>query len=211
MHGGRRGIRTPDPLGVNEMRYRYAIRPLTTTPNGREGGALPFLGRRFREVLAGMTRLELAASALTGQRSNQLSYTPTETLRFPARNELELYLKINRESRAEETISLVNFPFETVVHTIAPHAKVAIYPNALPAKPLPRAGDEEAIVFSGNMEYHPNFTAVRFFRREHLAAAARTLAAAGVAAGGEQSGGGPAIYRGRWANRGGRIRTRRGK
>ena len=25
--GGRRGIRTPDPLGVNEMRYRYAIRP----------------------------------------------------------------------------------------------------------------------------------------------------------------------------------------
>ena len=51
------------------------------------------------------------------------------------------------------------------VHTIAPHAKVAIYPNALPAKPLPRAGDEEAIVFSGNMEYHPNFTAVRFFRQ----------------------------------------------
>lgn len=27
--------------------------------------------------MAGMTRLELAASALTGQRSNQLSYTPT--------------------------------------------------------------------------------------------------------------------------------------
>ena|GEM_PF-2791645 len=27
-------------------------------------------------VKAGMTRLELAASAVTGQRSNQLSYTP---------------------------------------------------------------------------------------------------------------------------------------
>ena len=32
--------------------------------------------------------------------------------------------------------------------------------------PLPPAGDEEAIVFSGNMEYHPNVTAVRFFRQE---------------------------------------------
>jgi len=53
-----------------------------------------------------------------------------------------------------------------IVRTIAPHATVAIYPNALPAKALPEAGDEEAVVFSGNMEYHPNFTAVRFFRRE---------------------------------------------
>ena len=53
-----------------------------------------------------------------------------------------------------------------VVHTIAPDATVAVYPNALPAQPLPPAGDEEAVVFSGNMEYHPNFTAVRFFRRE---------------------------------------------
>ena len=44
--------------------------------------------------------------------------------------------------------------------------RVAVYPNALPATPLPPAGDEEAIVFSGNMEYHPNLTAVRFFRRE---------------------------------------------
>ena len=31
---------------------------------------------------AGMTRLELAASAVTGQRSNQLSYTPVRTKRI---------------------------------------------------------------------------------------------------------------------------------
>jgi glycosyltransferase involved in cell wall biosynthesis len=49
---------------------------------------------------------------------------------------------------------------------IAPQARIAVYPNALPPTPLPAAGDEEAIVFSGNMEYHPNVTAVRFFRRE---------------------------------------------
>jgi glycosyltransferase involved in cell wall biosynthesis len=49
---------------------------------------------------------------------------------------------------------------------IAPQARVAVYPNALPPTPLPVAGDEEAIVFSGNMEYHPNLAAVRFFRRD---------------------------------------------
>ncbi len=48
---------------------------------------------------------------------------------------------------------------------IAPQARVAVYPNALPLGPRPPHLDEEAIVFSGNMEYHPNRTAVRFFRR----------------------------------------------
>ena len=53
-----------------------------------------------------------------------------------------------------------------LARAIAPQATVAVYPNALPPTPLPPAGDEEAIVFSGNMEYHPNVTAVRFFRQE---------------------------------------------
>jgi glycosyltransferase involved in cell wall biosynthesis len=50
--------------------------------------------------------------------------------------------------------------------SIAPDARVAVYPNAIPTVAVPPAGDEEAIVFSGNMEYHPNRTAVRFFRRD---------------------------------------------
>jgi polysaccharide biosynthesis protein PslH len=53
-----------------------------------------------------------------------------------------------------------------LVRDLAPQARVVVYPNALPPTPLPVAGDEESIVFSGNMEYHPNLTAVRFFRRE---------------------------------------------
>ena len=53
-----------------------------------------------------------------------------------------------------------------LARAIAPNASFAVYPNALPPTPLPAAGDEEAIVFSGNMEYHPNVTAVRFFRLE---------------------------------------------
>lgn len=52
------------------------------------------------------------------------------------------------------------------VRTIAPGARVTVYPNALPSTPLPAQLDEEAVVFSGNMEYHPNVTAVCFFREQ---------------------------------------------
>ncbi len=53
-----------------------------------------------------------------------------------------------------------------VLRSVAPHAKIAVYPNALPATPMPECESDEAVVFSGNMEYHPNISAVRFFRRE---------------------------------------------
>jgi len=53
-----------------------------------------------------------------------------------------------------------------LVHAIAPGARVSVYPNSLPAIPRPPHADEEAIVFSGNMEYHPNLAGVRFFRSQ---------------------------------------------
>jgi glycosyltransferase involved in cell wall biosynthesis len=49
---------------------------------------------------------------------------------------------------------------------IAPGACISVYPNAIPSTALPPRGDEEVVVFSGNMEYHPNRSAVRFFRTE---------------------------------------------
>ena len=49
---------------------------------------------------------------------------------------------------------------------IAPGANVRVYPNAIPSRPLPSETRRRVIVFSGNMEYHPNRAAVRFFRRE---------------------------------------------
>jgi len=52
------------------------------------------------------------------------------------------------------------------VGRIAADAHTSVYPNALPAMPQPPHIDEEAVVFSGNLEYHPNRTAVRYFRRE---------------------------------------------
>ncbi len=46
------------------------------------------------------------------------------------------------------------------------HKDVYIYPNALPLIPLPESPEDPCIVFSGNMEYHPNMEAVRWFHRE---------------------------------------------
>jgi glycosyltransferase involved in cell wall biosynthesis len=52
------------------------------------------------------------------------------------------------------------------VLTLAPQAQVTVYPNAIPLPPLPTTSQDDAIVFSGNLEYHPNISAVRFFRQE---------------------------------------------
>jgi glycosyltransferase involved in cell wall biosynthesis len=43
------------------------------------------------------------------------------------------------------------------------HPNIAVYPNALPVIEVPQAAEENCIVFSGNLEYHPNIEAVRWF------------------------------------------------
>ena len=52
------------------------------------------------------------------------------------------------------------------VLNLAPRAQVAVYPNSLPLAPLPDVEEENVIAFSGNLEYHPNVTAVRYFSRK---------------------------------------------
>jgi len=44
------------------------------------------------------------------------------------------------------------------------HPNVHVYPNALPEIARPTVEEEDCIVFSGNLEYHPNIEAVRWFR-----------------------------------------------
>lgn len=44
------------------------------------------------------------------------------------------------------------------------HPNVCVYPNALPEIPRPDVAEQDCIVFSGNLEYHPNVEAVRWFR-----------------------------------------------
>jgi glycosyltransferase involved in cell wall biosynthesis len=46
------------------------------------------------------------------------------------------------------------------VQQIAPTARVAVYPNALPPADVPSVEEEPVVVFSGNFEYHPNIDAV---------------------------------------------------
>ena len=43
------------------------------------------------------------------------------------------------------------------------HSNVVVYPNALPVIDVPDVAEENCIVFSGNLEYHPNIEAVRWF------------------------------------------------
>ncbi len=49
---------------------------------------------------------------------------------------------------------------------IAPAASVSVYRNAIPPVSLPLRVNEEVVVFSGNMKYHPNQSAIRFFRHQ---------------------------------------------
>lgn len=52
------------------------------------------------------------------------------------------------------------------VRQIAPQATVHVFPNAVPAVAEPQVSEENVVVFSGNLEYDPNISAVRFFRSE---------------------------------------------
>ena len=46
------------------------------------------------------------------------------------------------------------------------HPSVHVFPNALPEIARPDVTESDSIVFSGNLEYHPNVEAVRWFRNE---------------------------------------------
>ena len=46
------------------------------------------------------------------------------------------------------------------------HPDIRVYPNALPLLERPDVVESDSIAFSGNLEYHPNIEAVRWFRAE---------------------------------------------
>lgn len=52
------------------------------------------------------------------------------------------------------------------VREIAPGCRARVYPNTIPSVPLPNTPEDNAIAFSGNLEYLPNTSAVRFFHRQ---------------------------------------------
>jgi polysaccharide biosynthesis protein PslH len=52
------------------------------------------------------------------------------------------------------------------VAELAPGLPVTVFPNTIPWRPLPEVGRERVVVFSGNLEYHPNQQAVAWFGRD---------------------------------------------
>jgi polysaccharide biosynthesis protein PslH len=75
--------------------------------------------------------------------------------------------RFSRVCRGSETRLLPKFDTVLVASEAdrehVPHA--VIFPNAIPLVPKPTASPRHEIVFSGNMAYHPNAAAVRFFSR----------------------------------------------
>jgi len=57
-------------------------------------------------------------------------------------------------------------PDAELLRSISPGSKVSVYPNSIPRVPAPARREEDLIVFSGNLEYDPNVSAVRYFRQE---------------------------------------------
>ena len=51
------------------------------------------------------------------------------------------------------------------VRGLAGRANICVYPNALPDIPQPARLEQHEIVFSGNLEYVPNISAIRFFKQ----------------------------------------------
>ena len=49
---------------------------------------------------------------------------------------------------------------------LARDVHVAVYPNTLPPTPQPTVAEEHVVAFSGNLEYHPNQSAVQYFATE---------------------------------------------
>mgnify|MGYP005843759171 CR=1 FL=1 len=52
------------------------------------------------------------------------------------------------------------------VRSVAPGARVFVYPNTIPEVLAPERREEDGIAFTANMEYPPNAAAVRYFRSE---------------------------------------------
>ena len=51
------------------------------------------------------------------------------------------------------------------VRRIQPNTRAIVYPNTIPYVGAVSRPEDDAVIFSGNLEYHPNLTAIQYFRR----------------------------------------------
>ena len=82
--------------------------------------------------------------------------------RFSRRSRL-----LERKFFPQMTLLLASSPEDAGrARDLAGGADVLVYPNAIPWRARPRAAKRASIVFTGNMEYHPNRLAIRYFHRK---------------------------------------------
>jgi glycosyltransferase involved in cell wall biosynthesis len=96
---------------------------------------------------------------------SQLARTHARAARWPAswasERFAESYEKLEREWLPQYDLILTASEDDK---RRVEHPHVLVFPNALPEIERPRVPEGNAIVFSGNLEYHPNIEAVRWFR-----------------------------------------------
>ena len=91
---------------------------------------------------------------------SELARTHARAARWPASwasaRFAEAYRRLEREWLPRFDIVLVASEEDArrVAHLVE-RSRVIVYPNALPEIPAPREPEENCIVFSGNLEYHP--------------------------------------------------------
>jgi glycosyltransferase involved in cell wall biosynthesis len=115
--------------------------------------------------------IALHASAVVLDMHNLESVLMTrlaETASWPAarafRRFAEASLKLERQWLPRFSLLLAASGQDAArLRDIAPHSRVCVYPNAIPSVPAPAVPQEHMIAFSGNLEYHPNVDAVRYF------------------------------------------------
>lgn len=62
-----------------------------------------------------------------------------------------------------DELLVTSVPDSEAIRALAGPAPLTIYPNALPLIPRRKRVEDGSIIFSGNLEYQPNISAVRFF------------------------------------------------
>ena len=53
-----------------------------------------------------------------------------------------------------------------IARAISPDSNIVVYPNTIPLVARPDVAEREMVAFSGNLQYHPNISAVRYFHDE---------------------------------------------
>jgi Glycosyltransferase len=94
-----------------------------------------------------------------------------ETESWPGRHALR---RFSRACARMEQRLLPQFPVVLVtsefdreqLQHMAPESKFIVYPNAIPLVKAPAIARREEIVFSGNLGYHPNWSAINWFAGE---------------------------------------------